>query len=599
MKLLLRKNCTALAVMLLLLSSCSLNQMIKLAEEQKLTVKPNPLELHGDSVKFDISANLPVEMLKKGTKYTMKTSYQYGDQKLELKDIDIDSDEYQDQTEGAKINESFSLAYDDAMKSGKLKIMGVASKKGSDKFKSTPELEIAEGIITTSRMVKDVYNVTYADPGYSNEEELEALPTIDFFFDKNKSILKTSEIKGENGESLDQFIASKIVTRNVNIIGSHSPEGLEAINEELSKERAKVIEDFYRERMERYDYKNMADSISFSTKPLFQDWKMLTDALKYESHLTHEQEEQVISVTKRTDLSFQEKELELQKFPFYKELYEHIYPTLRTSKTQILTVKKKKTVAEITLISKDIIEGRAEPSALLEEEILYAATLTPILTEKEALYKAATKLNNSWKSHTNLSSTYIELANSAITEEQKETYVGLAEVQADLATKSVESTNATLQNNLGIIALLKGDKGKAATEFEKGKSVASGEVLAAIKSSLASTQIASANYPDAVLNLKGLSDSTAGKGTEFNAALVNTLKGNYTAAEPIIKGYIEVNSKDAEAYYLLSIINARVDNKIELAKNLSKTISLDAKYKEILTNDLEFKNYTEVIDALK
>ncbi len=45
--------------------SCSLKQMVKMAKDQELTVTPSPLEVHGDSVAFDISASLPVKMLKK------------------------------------------------------------------------------------------------------------------------------------------------------------------------------------------------------------------------------------------------------------------------------------------------------------------------------------------------------------------------------------------------------------------------------------------------------------------------------------------------------------------------------------------------------
>ena len=53
------------------MQSCTLPQMIKMAKDQKLTVTPNPLEVHKDTVAFDMSANLPVKMLKKGTVYSI------------------------------------------------------------------------------------------------------------------------------------------------------------------------------------------------------------------------------------------------------------------------------------------------------------------------------------------------------------------------------------------------------------------------------------------------------------------------------------------------------------------------------------------------
>ncbi len=66
-------------------SGCnSLKKMVKMAQEQQLTVEPSPLELQGDSVSFNMSAKLPVKMLKKGKVYTVNTFYQYGDQRKDV-----------------------------------------------------------------------------------------------------------------------------------------------------------------------------------------------------------------------------------------------------------------------------------------------------------------------------------------------------------------------------------------------------------------------------------------------------------------------------------------------------------------------------------
>ena len=63
----------------LTLAGCTLPKMVKMSKEQQLTVTPNPLEVHKDTVVFDMAANLPVKMLKKGTVYTVNTFYKYGD----------------------------------------------------------------------------------------------------------------------------------------------------------------------------------------------------------------------------------------------------------------------------------------------------------------------------------------------------------------------------------------------------------------------------------------------------------------------------------------------------------------------------------------
>ena len=71
-------NLIALTISALIMTGCTLSKMIKMAKDQKLTVAPNPLEVHGDSVKFNVSANLPVNMLRKNKIYTVNTFYKAG-----------------------------------------------------------------------------------------------------------------------------------------------------------------------------------------------------------------------------------------------------------------------------------------------------------------------------------------------------------------------------------------------------------------------------------------------------------------------------------------------------------------------------------------
>ena len=44
------------------------------------------------------------------------------------------------------------------------------------------------------------------------------------------------------------------------------------------------------------------------------------------------------------------------------------------------------------------------------EELMYAATLTPSLEEKAAIYEAATKKGSNWNAHNNLGAAYIAQA---------------------------------------------------------------------------------------------------------------------------------------------------------------------------------------------
>ena len=69
------------------LAGCTLPKMVKMAKEQQLTATPNPLEVHKDTVAFELSASLPVKMLKKGTVYSVNTFYKYGESEIAFADI--------------------------------------------------------------------------------------------------------------------------------------------------------------------------------------------------------------------------------------------------------------------------------------------------------------------------------------------------------------------------------------------------------------------------------------------------------------------------------------------------------------------------------
>jgi hypothetical protein len=129
-----------------IIQSCTLPQMVKMAKEQKLTATPNPLEVHKDTVAFEMSANLPVKMLKKGTTYSLKSFYKYGDQEVAFDPIEFKADDYPSAaTTEPSATKSFSFAYKPEHKSGIVQEEGSAA-KGS-KTKVTPRMDVATGVV--------------------------------------------------------------------------------------------------------------------------------------------------------------------------------------------------------------------------------------------------------------------------------------------------------------------------------------------------------------------------------------------------------------------------------------------------------------------
>lgn len=584
----------AFFVGLTMLSGCSaLNNMVKLAATQQVDVVPNPLELHGDSVKVDMSVVLPAKMLPQKYVYNLTTYYKSGENEVEVGKMVFDAADFPDsKTTTSRKSDTYSFLYDPASSQGVLEVQGVAvDQKG--KSKEAPRVEVAKGIITTSLLVEDEFYSAYAFHGYNDQEELE--PTnVDFFFDQGSSVLRSSETRSEKGKEFAAFIADKNVTKTVTITGTHSPEGTETINSGLSEARAKAIEKYYRSQMRRYDYKDMADSINFILKPVVEDWTAFKDALSAYEGVSDAQKSEVLKVVNGAGV-FEDKEKALQKLDSYKAIFKDIYPGLRAAKTEVLTVKEKKTNAEIAVLAKQIAEGTASADTLSSEELMFAATLTPSLTEREAIFKASTKKDGSWQSHNNLGAVYLEMAIAAEGAERT-SKVEMAITQLEIAAN--KNNAAEVLANMATAYALQGDKVQAydavVAGLEKGPSSDHASGMNAVKGSL---EIKRGEYDAAFESLKTAKESTT---VAFNRGLALLLNKDY---ENAVTGFGNASEQDAEfakAYYASAVASARLRNDADMLASLKTAIEKDPELKEKALNDLEFSNYAaQVAEALQ
>jgi len=556
------------------MSGCALNKMIKAAKDQQLTVTPNPLEVHADTVAFEMSAVLPTKMLQKGKIYTINTFYKYGDNEIALEGIEFKGDDFtSNTTEQPRMSKNFSFAYMDAYKKGDLEIQGVALDPKNGKTKTTARLKVAEGVITTSKLVQNDYFAAYADHGYNNAEELE--PTkVNFYFDQGKSNLKRSEVNSDRGKYFSAFIAEKNVTRTVTITGTHSPEGPERINSNLSQERAQRIEDYYQAQMKKYDYKGLADSINFILKPIVEDWTEFKAALAGYEGITSEEKTAYLDIVNDGG-TFEEKEKKLQRLPSYKKVFRDIYPPLRSAKTEILTVKDKKSDAEISVLSKQVANNEVSADTLSQEELMYGATLTPSLQEKEAIYKAAIQKGDTWNAHNNLGAVYVQMAMENSAEATK------------ISLNKKQSAEANI--NMGCAQLMQGNVQAALASLRTASSMSpSGDNSRGSNGVLGALEIKAAQYDRAVIALSNAEETAVNL---FNKGLAQVLNKDYNNALASFQEAIEKDANYALASYGAAVANARLGNEAKVIENLTNAVSKDPSLKEMALNDLEFRNF--------
>ncbi|MEM6841125.1 MAG: hypothetical protein AAF632_02760 [Bacteroidota bacterium] len=581
---------TATLLSFLVFTGCnSLKKMVKMAEEQNLTVEPSPLELQGSTITFNMSAKLPVKMLKKDKIYTVNTFYQYGDQRVDVGSVEFRAADFPNGAEQEpEQSQEFTFDYaGEEMDNGMLMVQGVASDPNSDKTAETPEMQVAEGLIVTQKLVETPSYVAYGNHGYNNQEEL--IPTnVNFYFPQGSSVLRRSETRSDRGDRFSNFIAEKNVTRSVTITGTHSPEGSERVNSDLSSDRAGRIEEYYREQMDRYDYQGAADSIEFILKPVVEDWAQFNDSLQNYDGISAGEKAEYSSIINGAG-SFEEKEDQLQQLPTYRKVFADVYPKLRTAQTNILTVKEKKTDSQIATFAKQIYEGVFGSDSLTSEELMYSATLTPSLDEKQKIYEEAIESYDSWAARNNLGAVYIAQAMEA---EGSEMTDKLDEALSNLEQSARMEDNAEAHANMAIIYAVRGDTERAKQEIDQANGMQPSEpdARAGMNGVRGAIQIMNGEYQEAVSTLSNASESAQ---NSFNLGLAQVLTDNYENAITSFEEALSQESGMAKAQYGIAIANAYLQNESGMTDALSAAVQADPSLREYALSDLVFTNYKE------
>ncbi len=580
-----------LAIGVFTMYGCAMNQMMKMEKDKRLTVNPDPLEVHGDIVSFDVTAYLPVKMLKPNKSYEIEMVYDYGDHvNAEFEKIKFTANEFPNRdTQEPTVNPHFEMTYDPAMNPGVLHIRGyvINDKNGKSKGPSE-EVEIAKGLITTSKLVESAYYGAYVSydykdatvGGWTKDEELE--PTnVSFYFLQGSSVLRSSEKKSERGKFFQAFIAEKNVTRTVTITGTHSPEGSERINSDLSKDRAEKIEDYYRQMMDRYDYAGVAASIKFVLKPVVEDWTNFKIALENYDGVDQAAKSEILNIVNGSG-SFEDKEDALHKLTSYKKVFKDIYPDLRAAKTEILTVIEKRSDAEISVLAKQVAAGNLPADTLSYGELAYAAYLTPSLKEKAAIYEATIKTYDNWAAHNNLGAVYLNMAAEGEGDATSNLEKAITQFEISLNKKN----SAYAKGNMGSAELMQGNAAKAYASVSDAVSMnPPSKIVYGFNGVKGSIEIMMAKYDDAIRSLSSATDNSK---NEFNKGLAQLLANDYQNALVTFNALKERDPEYALAAYGVAIANARLDKTDASLGAILDAVQKDPELKSKLASDLEF-----------
>jgi tetratricopeptide (TPR) repeat protein len=318
------------------------------------------------------------------------------------------------------------------------------------------------------------------------------------------------------------------------------------------------------------------------------DWSPLKRMLDTTNILTADQKAEVLNIVNGGG-SFTDIEGKIEKLSYYKKtLLGKVYPKLRIARTEILVIKPKKSDAELGLLAKGISDRTVKLDTLSEEELSYAATLTPLLKEKEGIYMALTKKNDSWSSHNNLGAVYLEMAKKEIDNNQKFKLVDMALDQLTIAGKKKENS-AEVYTNMASAYSMKNMKTEAMLQLEKaGTLEANDDVKKGMNAVKGVLEIKAGKYNDAV---QSLSKAKETPDVLYDLALAQLLKKDFSAAKSGFDQVTALAANDALAFYCAGITASRMKDEGTMNANLKKAVALDKSLTAKAMNDMEFEAY--------
>jgi tetratricopeptide (TPR) repeat protein/outer membrane protein OmpA-like peptidoglycan-associated protein len=549
---------TSLVLTASVLSSCDV------LKELEYKVTPNPLEMHGDSVRVKIDVKVPEKGIKK--KVVAEITPTLGSITLESIKVAGEKIQIGEKTisykAGGKVTYDKTYAYDPSFESSEL-VMTLKAYKGAvgtkEKKKETIESKkLADATIVTPLLVQPDFRVVSLTQEYVQTKSFNTTFTINF--DRGRSELRPNEMKDADVVAFKEWLKtnatnSKIAIKEISINGYTCPDGVEGKNVTLSDSRVSTTSKAIETLLKETNYPKLDLKLIGKTKGLGEDFAGFQAKLK-ESKLASDEQSMIVRIIKETsDLDSREKKIkDISKV--YNEIEKDIFPKLRRAEVVI--------TYDLVGFSDDELKSisNSNPSSLKLDELIQAATLTNDSKAKQAIYTTALNSNPEDK---------LVLNNLGVVLFEQAKY---DEARTNFEKSSKIDNSAELKNNLGAVAGKKGEHELAKKLFDKNN-------LTEAKHNTGYYSIKRGKYSDAVTQLKGFQS--------YNLALAQLLNGK---SEDAIKTIDASPTKEtAESYYLKAIANTRLNNDDAALTNLKNALAKNSSLKEKATKDREFLRF--------
>ena len=543
----------------------------KVFQGASVNCSPDPIEVHADSIKYQIKASVPPKSgMKKGGTYV-------GEAKIggvSQGKVVFSADKYPEvKKTGIDTTIKFRRAYEDKMNGNSLLIKQSYERKGKN-FELPDVEDLCGCCITTSREVYEGSYLIYSEHAY--QKEVKADRSAQFNFPKNVFDIQPGDYNKSDITAIGDFLKKKYITKKVVIEGFASPEGPYKRNVELSVERSKQVQAWLTEQLKAAGYDNYLDSTFFDIRVTNEDWDGFKQSIQSQSY-PQDVKNQIIQLV---SAGLEPNALERQVMALVggKDKVEFILAPLRRATIKMEGYEARRTDAEIDQIAVDFVRGSGSGNlkdTFEKEEWLYAISRQDKPRAKKVLLEA---FRDAYPADARA---FNDLGVRSLISNDANTGMNYLEKAYKLNT-----TDNAILNNLGVAYLKNGKYRDAKTSLESSVSATS---TPEANFNLGVVLEKMARYNQAVQKFQVANEL---KGANYNAGLCKLLMGDLNGAKTSLNEAINQTGDDeAMPYYVLAVAGARAKDASLMGKNLRKACSLDDSLKAKARKDLEFRNY--------
>jgi tetratricopeptide (TPR) repeat protein len=584
------KNVFAFALLICVAISCSPKISPYADLLDNVQAKPEALQLHRDSVRFQLTGATPLKYLKEDVKVVLYPEYVYGEGALRLGETVPFDGAYVKSFNSVRVEDKYIFPYLPGMDSGTLLLKATVERKG--KLYSVDQKQIGVGL-NTLPMLTRMGQITPDEPipsiglyATSGEKDQDIAQVREFtvFFKSGSDVQESQQL---SQALLDFFSTTPAAAiKQVTVTGLVSPEPAEVGQNTIAQKRADKVKTQLQSQ-----FRLNADNILVQTRR--NDWFDFRILLGDFEGINEQQKESYYRIIMNGN-EYLSQLREIQKLNTYSAVSRMLFPKLRAAKVAVSLDNAAINQPELAAsVYRMINEGKPlEGTSPLHLE--FAGVAAKRLQEKEAIFQYMVQQYGTENALNNLGVVYLNQAHRELDNRERNMLISKAISTIQQANR-VRPT-AVAFHNLGQAYILRGDYFEAYVAISEASALEkeeNNEFIRFNEGLRGALDIVNGDYKLATIRLNR---APATPHNLFNKGLAYFMAEDYANALAAFEESIQVNREFGYGFYGLALVAAVTKDKDTLLENLGKAINRSEYLRERAVSELLFKEFHQEKD---